>query len=363
MDLLMNFLKLFYFFILMLLACSCATTINPKPTTLPDSKVFKSKRAKTQEFATPEMVRRFSSEVSNIYLVGPGDTLNLFVWNRPKISDPKIVAGANGKINIPRIGFVNVIGRPVDDIQREITERLLVFYENPEVTLNIIEQRNHRAFILGRVANPGEVQLPVGADLLKVLSLAGGLPVLDKRKAPLTECIITRSNKRIRINLRKLLDEGDMALNAKIQNDDVIFIPESGESEHIFLLGEITQPGIVRLTVGMTFFDALMMAGGPTASADLKKTFLIRMKGEQGIQQINLKEMLEKLNADQDFLLQNSDVIFVARSNLSRFKEFFDYVASIMSGVDMSMSIAEKVGLMQELRRTWWGQQGFVNSQ
>lgn len=350
--------------LLFLFVCSgCAASINLKPTSPEKGSPFQTNKAEFQEFATAEMVQQFSRKVSNNYLVGPGDILSLQVWKRAEVSDPRIVVGANGEINVLRIGFVKVADRTVNDIQNEITGRLQAFYANPEVTLRVEEQKNNRAFVLGRVANPGEIILPSHANLLQVLALAGGLPILDERKAPLTECVITRGEQRIRIDLKSLLEEGNMGLNARIQNNDAIFIPESGESEHIYLLGEITQPGIVRLTSGMTFLDALMLAGGPLRSADLEKTFVVRMGGEENaIKQINLKEMFESADAGQNFLLQNSDVIFVARSGLSKFQEFFSYLTAVMSGVDRSMSIAEKAGLMQQLRRTWWGQQGFVNS-
>lgn len=339
----------------------CLQTIQPTPTSPDESIIFENKRSKSQEFATPEMVKKFSEETSGTYLVGPGDVLSLSVWKRPDISDIKIVVGGNGQINVARIGFVRVISRELDDIQNEIVNRLKKFYENPEVTLRLEEQNNNRAFVLGRVSNPGETKLPINANLLQVLALAGGLPVLDKRKAPLTECIITRGEQRIRIDLKGLLEEGNMAFNARIQNNDTIFIPESGESEHIFVIGEIKRPGIVRLTSGMTFLDALMMSGGPLKSADLEKTFVIRMGNTKGaIRQVNLKAMLETANSNQNFLLKNGDVIFTARSGISKFQEFLGYVIKIMTGVNLGLDIAEKTGLMQNLRETWWGQEGFV---
>ena len=359
----MKIFKISILLILLPVFNNCATSIDPKPTSPGNGSPFQTKKLKTHKFATPAMVRQFSREISGAYHVGPGDVLSLRVWKRPEISDLRIMVGANGEINVVRIGFIKVANHTINDIQKEITTRLHEFYENPKVTVRVEEQKNNRAFVLGRVANPGEIILPDNATLLQVLALAGGLPILDERKSPLTECVITRGEKSIRIDLKELLGKGNMELNARIQNNDTIFIPESGESEQIYLLGEISQPGIVRLTSGMTFLDALMMAGGPLRSADLEKTFVIRMGGEKGaIKEINLKTMFESADVGRNFLLQNSDVIFVARSGLSRFREFFDYVTAIMSGVDLSMSIVEKAGLMQELRRTWWGQQGFVNS-
>lgn len=319
---------------------------------------------KGQQFATPAEVRKFSEEISDIYLIGPGDILSLTVWQRPNISNPKIVVGTNGKINILRIGFVDVGGRTINDIQQEITTRLEKFYEKPEVMISMLESQNNRVFVLGRVANPGEIRLPViGSDLLKVLAMAGGLPVLDERKAPLTECVIIRGKEKLRINLRELLGKGNLSLNARIQNNDVIIIPESGESERVYLLGAIASPGTVRLVSGMTFLDALMMSGGPTTDASLKNIFLVQLGTKQGsILRVSLKNMLENANGKKNILLQNGDLIFVARNRQSGFQGVLNNVIKILTGVNLLSSISEDAGLMKELRKKLWKEEDSMNN-
>ncbi len=106
----------------------------------------------------------------------------------------------------------------------------------------------------------------------------------------LTRCAIIRGKDTIIwIDLNDLLQNGNMALNAKILNNDVIFIPES-QSELVYVMGEVRTPGAYNMTGRLTIMDSLMLAGGPTDDADTTTIYLIRKgEGKQGsVREINL---------------------------------------------------------------------------
>ena len=323
---------------------------------------FITEPAKQQDrFASPEQIKSFAQDSPSEYLLGPGDELSLKIWNRPEISDENIVVGPDGGINILRLGAVRVTGRTRDDVTLEITNRLSEFYETPEVTLAVKSYNNNKAFVLGRVENPGVVKFPGNGTLLEALSLAGGLPVRQSA-AFLTKCAIIRGNDQIIwIDLRELLNNGNMALNAPIRNNDVIFIPES-DDELVYVMGEVKAPGAIRLKTRLTYLDAMLLAGGPTDFANTEKTYLIRFDGKNGItQQINLEEMLASADLSHNYMLQDNDIIYVSRSGLSNFNFVLRQILPAIQVIDLTTNTLERFGVMPEFRKNVFGQDPNAN--
>ena len=350
-----------YFTILFLCACmvapgACAhREISPPPPELVQT--FTTEPAKQKDhFAAPEKIKALANNTPSEYLLGPGDELALQVWNRPDISNEKIIVGPDGVINILRVGPLKVTGRTRNDVTGEIIRKLSAFYEKPEVTLAVTTYNNNKAFVLGRVENPGVVKFPGSGTLLEALSLAGGLPVRQS-EAFLTKCAIIRGKDQIIwIDLRELLNDGNMALNAPILNNDVIFIPES-EDELVYIMGEVKVPGAVKLKTRLTYLDALMLAGGPTEDANTTETYLVRFDGKNGVaRQIDLKKMLSQADMSDNFMLQDNDIIYIARSGLSDFNYVLRQVLPALQVIDLTTNTLERFGTMPSFRKHVYGQ-------
>lgn len=61
-----------------------------------------------------------------------------------------------------------------------------------------------------------------------------------------------------------------MTLNARILNNDVIFIPEA-EDELVMVMGEVEKAGPIMLKRGLNLMDAVMRAGGIQTRLTLKR--------------------------------------------------------------------------------------------
>ena len=164
--------------------------------------------------------------------------------------------------------------------------------------------------------------------------------------------------------VKKLLSEGNMELNASIQNNDIIFIPE-GEEEMVYIFGAVGKPGALGLKNILTYLDVLMMSGGPTKEADLSKTFIIRFeKSEKNgmIKQIDLETMLKEADSSQNYFLQDNDIVYVAKKGFSSFNQALGQILPFLQVLNLSTSTLEQFGVMQELRNEIWDQKGFVSS-
>src|SRR5262249_61268142 len=95
-----------------LLAAGCQTPPPPPPTSVPQS----------------------SSE----YIVGPGDTLYVFVWRNPDLS-MKVPVRPDGRISIPLVPDVVAVGKTNSGLGRERERRLQKYLIDPNVTV-IVER-------------------------------------------------------------------------------------------------------------------------------------------------------------------------------------------------------------------------------
>jgi len=164
------------------------------------------------------------------------------------------------------------------------------------------------------------VRRPPLHDRIALLALAGGLPYQGKETF-LTKCAIIRGNDLvIWIDLMDLLQNGNMALNCAIQNNDVIFIP-AAEEAMVYVMGEVVTPGAVQVRPGINLVDAIMRAGGFTVHANLAQVYLIRRGQSQGtVRQINLGQMIENAQFAENFILQDEDIIYLSPKGLHKFR-------------------------------------------
>lgn len=323
--------------------------------------VFVSKEtASPARYADSETVERFSEEVRATYQFGPGDEFAFLVAHRPEISRETNVIAPDGLVALPRAGVVRLAGLTLPEATRLLEEKLSPYYTDPKVTLSLTRIHNNRVFVLGRVANPGAVNFTGSGTLLEALSLAGGLPA-DTQKSFLSRCMIVRgSDTVIWIDLRDLLENGNMTLNARLKNGDFIFIPQS-EDQIAYVLGQVRSPGVLVLRSQMTLMDAIMNAGGPTLGADSSKILLVRMiEGKGYIAEIDFREMFRKGDLRENYVLRAGDIVYVGETPLQSVNNVITQLLPSMGVIDFSFNSLESLGVMQEIREGLWGQQGTV---
>lgn len=329
----------------------------PEPAPIPDQ------LTKGSDLATLQQVTSFSREVSDVYLLGPGDLLDLKVWDHTELSDANIVVGPDGTISVLRLGILKVAEKNLTEVTKEIADKYSRLYEDPEVNISIRHYANNRVYVLGRVRTPGIVEFPGGGTLVEAISRAGGVVSTTGRRA-VTRCAIIRGRQDpIWIDLKKFLQEGDMTLNVRLKNHDVVFVP-SAEDTRVYVVGEVRAPGPHVLRDDFTYMDAIMLSGGPIRGANLKQTFIIRMGAEGDsatLVKVNMASVLSGGRQDQNYLLQDRDILFVPKTKLAKFNNTVTMLIPGLQFFNMSLEVLEKFGVMAELRESLWGQTGFVN--
>jgi len=299
-----------------------------------------------KKFADAGQVESASAKIDNEYRLGPGDVFSFLVRGRDDISREEIIVSPDGEVALPRVGIINVRGRTLKELTDDFTKALTAYYDDPEVTLVMKAYNNNRVFVLGRVANPGSVSFQGKGTLLEALSLAGGLPA-DQAKSFLSRCMIVRGNEMVMwIDLKELLERGNMALNARLQNGDVIFIPQS-EDQLAYILGEVKAPGVLALRSEMTLLDAVMSSGGPTKSANLTDVFLVRSsEGKGAIERINLNAIVSKADFRKNYALRDGDIVYIPETGLSKLNYIATQIQPFFSIIGLVTSSAASIGFL-----------------
>ncbi len=321
-----------------------------------------SQQAASKTYATTNEVAKFSAAADQGYKLGPGDKFSFVVRGRPDISREEIIVSPDGEVALPRVGVINVAGRSLSEVTTQLNQHLRKFYDDPEVTLVMRQYANNKVFVLGRVANPGAVNFQGRGSLLEALALSGGLPT-DTAKSFLSRCMIVRGSEMvIWINLRDLLENGNMALNARLQNGDVVFIPQS-DDQLAYVMGAVLQPGVLVLRSTMTVLDAVMGRGGPTKDADVSEVYLARQVDGKGVvESIDLNALVTKGDMRKNYVLKEGDIVYVSQRGASKFNYYMTQLFPSMTVVDFALRSSESFGAMAELRNKLWGQQGFVGT-
>jgi len=107
------------------------------------------------------------------YRVQPGDILTVSVWKEDGLTIDVFVR-PDGGLSFPLAGDVGASGKTIEDLRKEITDRLRKYIPQPVVTVAVKQIGGNHVYVLGKVNKPGDFQFITPIDVMQALSLAGG---------------------------------------------------------------------------------------------------------------------------------------------------------------------------------------------
>jgi len=251
------------------------------------------------------------------YRLGAEDvlTISILAGGEEQV-ETQMVVGGNGDVNVPFIGKIKAVGMTMEELEKAILVPLeRDFFVSPQVHLQIKEYHSLQFFISGAVKNPGKYELNFTPTIMDLVANAGGvLPERGNLAYILRGVAGTRISESeiedtiaktepIRVDLIKLLDEGDMSENIRLQSGDTIYIPLgtnlNQSATKVYVQGEIKKPGVFDFQPGMTALAACIMAGGFDKFAAPNRAMVIRQtkEGQETIK-INLEKVISGELAD-----------------------------------------------------------------
>ena len=160
------------------------------------------------------------------YRIGVGDALSINVWRNPDLS-VSVPVRPDGKISVPLAGDVVVGNKTPEEVSATITENLGAFIRDPYVTVIVTSMGSDdfrsRVRVTGAVNSPYSAPYRQGMTVLDVVLDSGGVTEF----ANLNRVVLYRqSGERIDIDLKGILNKGDMRTNYALRPGDVITVPE-----------------------------------------------------------------------------------------------------------------------------------------
>ncbi|NOT63503.1 MAG: hypothetical protein HOP19_25105, partial [Acidobacteria bacterium] len=208
------------------------------------------------------------------YRVGPGDLLEVRVFNRPQLSRDAVRVDARGIIRMPLIEEeIQAACHTEGEVARLIRQHYLKYQRNPQVDVFVKEFNSQPVAVVGAVDKPGRFQLQRRIRLAELVSLAGGptekagkrIQVAHSSARPLCSGSVEQQAAAEAdttaydiYNLNETL-RSDEAANPYVQPGDVITVPEA---EQVFVVGNVFKPTTIPLKEPTTVSQAIAMAGG-----------------------------------------------------------------------------------------------------
>lgn len=168
-------------------------------------------------------------EMTSDYIIGPGDTIQVFVWRNPELS-VAVPVRPDGKVSTPLVEDIVAVGKRPSELARDIETRLAEYIRSPQVNVIVTNAQSSfsRITVLGQVATPQTVPYREGMRVMDLLLAVGGLTQFASgNRAKLVRVGENGEEREIRVRLKDLLTRGRLDQNLEVRPGDVLIVPES----------------------------------------------------------------------------------------------------------------------------------------
>jgi polysaccharide export outer membrane protein len=170
-----------------------------------------------------------SSTASQQYRIGPGDQLQVFVFNQPELTT-SVPVRPDGRVSTPLVEDMQAAGKTPNELGRDIENVLREFVRSPKVSIivtNFVGTFGDQIRVVGEAAHPQALPYRNGMTLLDVMIAVGGLgQYAAGNRAHLIRRVGGKSVD-MRVRVDDLINKGDLSANVVIQPGDVLSIPQS----------------------------------------------------------------------------------------------------------------------------------------
>jgi polysaccharide export outer membrane protein len=163
------------------------------------------------------------------YIIGPGDTLNVFVYRAPELS-VDVPVRPDGRISTPLAPDVVALGKTPSQLATTLQDELKKYVKDPNVTIMVTSfagPPDRQIRVIGEVAQPLAMPYRAQLSVLDVMLATKGLT----RFAAGNRSVIVRLEpdgpKTYNVRLADLLNDGDVSQNIAMWPGDTLFIPQA----------------------------------------------------------------------------------------------------------------------------------------
>ena len=256
------------------------------------------------------------------YRIGPGDVLDIRIYNRPQLSRDAVRVEGNGMIRMPLIeNEIQAACLTEGELAKEISTRYAKYYKNLQVDIFIKEYHSKQVAIIGAVNEQSRFELQRRVRLLELLTYAkgpsakAGQTINIVHSTAVSPCKQTDdTDTAAAFSSYKLSDVllGDPKSNPYLEAGDIVTLPEA---DQVYVVGNVFMPLTIALKEPITLTRAIAMAGGLKQDTRKDKIRILRQEPGTTIR----KEITVDLSAiekksSEDLALAPNDIIDVPTS-------------------------------------------------
>jgi len=241
------------------------------------------------------------------YILGPGDTLTIYVWGLVESVFTETV-NRNGEIFVPRAGTLRVWGLTFEKVEQLIRDQLGKVYTGFEISVTLGRLRTIRVFVVGTVGRPGAYLVSPLSTLTNALFAAGG----PTKQGTLRRIQLLRNNRVVsEMDFYDFLLRGERQGDVRLESGDTVFVPRIGPV--VGLAGQVNQPAIYELKGEMRLADMFALAGGVTPGGFLERVQIERFRAnrERAVLDFRLLDFYERGQLEGNPPVLNGDLVRV----------------------------------------------------
>lgn len=159
-----------------------------------------------------------------VFQLGPGDAIAIKVWRQDDLTMDVVIA-PDGTITYPLVGRLSVAGLTYPEVTEALTRAIATYYNDPQVSVNILSIQSRKVFVVGEVENPAVLQLTNPISIVEALAMAGGI----NPDAQTSNVLLVRGGldtpKLYTVDVKSILTRGALDQNVTLQQGDIVVVP------------------------------------------------------------------------------------------------------------------------------------------
>ncbi len=163
------------------------------------------------------------------YVIGAGDSLEIFVWGNGELST-SVTVRPDGKITTRLVEDIPASGRTSTQLAREIETAYSKYVKSPVVSVivsSFVGVPTQQVRVVGEAANPLSIPYNKHMSLLDLMIAVGGLSDFADGNGSVLVRSYGPEQEIFNLRIEDLIRDGDIGANTQMMPGDIIIIPEA----------------------------------------------------------------------------------------------------------------------------------------
>lgn len=163
------------------------------------------------------------------YRIGPGDSLSIFVWRNPELSQT-VAVRPDGKFSTPLVKEFLATGKTPPQLAVELEKLLGEYVRDPLVTVTpsgFVGEYEDQVRVVGEATRPTATPYKKNMTILDLMIQVGGLTEFAAGNRAVLVRYTGGKEEEYKVRLNDLVKDGDISANVAMQPGDILIVPEA----------------------------------------------------------------------------------------------------------------------------------------